>query len=421
MPSPHAWLVRFAAQARVRLAGLLDTLHDWPWMATLATLRLRFREDHLSLTASSLTFTTLFALVPLITVVFTVFSASPMLAGLRHSFETTVLPALLPPEIARPVLLALTRFAERALALGGVSLAVLLVTALALMLTIDRTLNAIWRVRRPRPFGQRMLIYWGALTLGPIVIAVSLTASSYALSASRGWVGPLSAGAAWLLGSADFALLAALMAGLFHFVPNTHVRWRHAWAGGLFVAVGIELAKRAMAWYVGAFPATAAIYGAAAALPVLLLWVYAVWVIVLLGAVIAAYAPSLSMRVARRAATPGHRFDLALELLGVLQLARATPRHGLSLHDLAAQLRLDPLQVEPVLDTLAALDWVGRLDEDGMQRYTLLCEPKATPAQPLVDALLLSPTTVSARFRAAARLGQLTLADLLATEPGIAG
>lgn len=157
MGSPFA----LVARARDRVAELLHLLQDWPYLATLATLRKRFGDDHLSLTASSLTFTTLLALVPLLAVAFTIFAAAPMLADVRHAFETRVLPALLPVDIARPVLGALTRFAERALTLGGVSLATLLVSALLLLLllTIDQALNAIWRVRRPRPFGQRMLVY----------------------------------------------------------------------------------------------------------------------------------------------------------------------------------------------------------------------------------------------------------------------
>ncbi len=409
MASPFARVAHW----RGRIAELADALQEWPWMATLATLRQRFREDHLSLTASSLTFTTVLALVPLLAVVFTVFAAAPMLADLRLDFETRVLPSLLPGEIARPVLAGLTAFAERALALGGIGLATLLFTVLLLMLTVDQTLNAIWRVRRPRPLGQRILVYWAAVTLGPIVLAVSLAVSSYVLSDAPGADGAARTGTAWLLRGVDFALLAALAAGLFHYVPNTQVRWRHAWMGGLFVAVGFGVAKRAMAWYVESFPGTAAIYGAAAALPVLLLWIYAVWVVVLLGAVIAAYAPSLSMQVRRPPATPGCRFDLALELLAEFARARSGPRRGRSLHELAAALRLDPLAVEPVLDTLIALDWVGRLDEAGTPRCVLTCDPATTPAAPLVDALLLSPTTASARFRERAGLSRLRVADLI--------
>lgn len=407
-----AWPLEIVARARRHAADFAETLHDWPWTATLVTLRQRFREDHLSLTASSLTFTTLFALVPLLAVVFAVLAMFPLFDDLRARIETQALPALLPAEIERPVLETLTHFADRALALGGLGLAALLGSALVLLYTIDGTLNAIWRVRRPRPLGQRVLVYWAALTLGPLIVALSLTASSWALSAAQGWAGPMPAALRWLLGTLEFVLLAVTMAGLYHYLPNTDVRWRHALVGGVFVAIGIELAKQALGWYVRAFPANAAIYGAAAALP-LLLWIYTVWVVVLLGAVVAAYAPSLSMRVARRPPTPGDRFDLALVLLRELRGARQRHQRGLTLEALSQRLRLDPLQIEPVLETLLGLDWIGRLDEGGAPRHVLTCEPAATAAAPLVDALLLAPSSATSRFRECAGLGRLTLDALL--------
>ena len=116
------------------------------------------------------------------------------------------------------------------------------------------------------------------------------------------------------------------MAALFHYVPNTHVRWRHALAGGVFVAIGIEVAKRVLAWYVGTMPTISAVYGAFAAVPILLLWIYVGWLIVLWGAVIAAYAPSLSMRIARMPTAPGHRFALALSVIGALARAKQRQR-----------------------------------------------------------------------------------------------
>ena len=298
-----------------RVADAAQALRDWPWYETLRTLRQRFREDHLGLTAGSLTFTTLIALVPLFTVMLAIFTAFPMFASFQGGLEKYFLQSLVPDEIARPVLRALTQFASKARSVGGVGVVVLGVTALATMLTIDRTLNSIWRVRRPRPIAQRVLIYWAALTLGPLIIGISFTLTSYALSASKGFVGALPGGVSLLLDTLEFVLLALGMAGLFHHVPNTWVRWRHALAGGLFVAVAFETAKGALAWYLKAVPNFSAVYGTFATLPILMLWIYLGWVIVLLGAVIAAYAPSLQMRVARRGATPGHRFELALAVL----------------------------------------------------------------------------------------------------------
>ncbi|MBL8360659.1 MAG: YihY family inner membrane protein [Rubrivivax sp.] len=396
-----------------RMAELARTLSAWPWLDTLRTLRERFREDRLGLTASSLTFTTLIALVPLVTVMLAVFSAFPMFASFQSGLENYFLQALVPDNIARPVLRALTQFAAKARDMGSLGLALLVTTAIALMLTIDRTLNAIWRVRRPRPLGQRVLVYWAALTLGPLVIGVSLTMASYALSASKGLVNTLPGGLALAFDSIEFALVALAMAGLYHYMPNTSVRWRHAWAGALFVAVALELAKKGLAWYVATVPGISVIYGAFATLPILLLWIYLVWVIVLLGAVIAAYAPSLQMGIRRPDVAPGSAFELALQLLRALADARGSGLHGLALHQMAETLRLDPLHVEATLETLMRLDWVARLDEEGVQRHVLLCEPASTPAGPLVDALLLRPAAASASFREAAGLGRLTLAQLL--------
>jgi membrane protein len=398
---------------RSRVNELFETLQRWPWLDTARTLRERFREDRLGLTASSLTFTTLIALVPLVTVMLAVFSAFPMFASFQTALEKYFLQALVPDGIAKPVLSALTQFAAKAARLGGVGLGLLVITALALMLTIDRALNAIWRVRRPRPIAQRVLVYWGGLTLGPLLLGISLSLTSWVLTASQGIVGALPGGVAMLLNVVEFALLALGMAALYHYVPHTHVRWRHALAGGVFVATGIEVAKHLLAWYVGTMPTISAVYGAFATVPILLLWIYVGWLIVLWGAVIAAYAPSLSMRIARMPTAPGHRFALALSVIAALSRAKSGDARGLALHDLAAALATDPLQVEPVVDTLAAMDWVARLDEEGGQRLVLLAEPATTPAQSLVNALLLESTPATRVFRERTGLERLTLADLI--------
>jgi membrane protein len=396
-----------------RLASLLQTLRRWPWFDTLRTLRLRFREDRLGLSAGSLTFTTLIALVPLLTVMLAIFTAFPMFSSFQGALEKYFLQALVPDSIARPVLRSLTQFASKASRVGSVGLLLLVATALSMVLTIDRTLNGIWRVRRPRPIAQRILVYWAALTLGPLAIGVSLSATSYALSASRGLVGALPGGVNFIVDLLQFGLLASAMAGLFHYVPNTFVRWAHAWAGGVFVALAFEVAKSALAWYVDSMGTFSAVYGAFATAPILLLWIYLGWVVVLLGAVIAAYAPSLEMRVVRRPDEPGARFAVALELLGQLQRARQAGAQGLTLPQMALALRQDPLQIESVLDRLVELGWVGRLDEEGAQRHVLLGEPQTLLAGPLVEALLLAPRTQTRAFADRTGLQQLTLAELL--------
>jgi membrane protein len=396
-----------------QFADLLQTLRTWPWFDTARTLRQRFKEDRLGITASSLTFTTLIALVPLLTVMLALFAAFPMFGKFQGALQQYFLQSLVPDNIAKPVLGTLTQFAAKANRLGTAGLIFLLISALALMLTIDRTLNGIWRVRKPRPIAQRVLVYWAAITLGPLLLGMSLTLSSYALTASRGIVDALPGGLALALQTLEFVLLALAASALFRYVPNTEVRWRHALAGGLFVASGLEVAKRGLAWYVGSMPGISVIYGAFATLPILLLWIYLSWLVLLFGAVIAAYAPSLQMHLVRQMDAPGQRFGLALALLRDLEQVRRRPPHGLTLAELVAAQRVDPLQVDAMLELLAQLGWVGRLDEDAERRHVLLCDPSTMAAEPLIDQLLLAPDPRSRAFRQQASLSRLTLAQLI--------
>jgi len=220
-------LVRPLARLRDELVLLYAGTRHWPWWQTLLTLRERFRAERLGLTAGSLTFTTLISLVPLLTVMLALFTAFPMFASFQVALEKYFLKSLIPENIARPVLASLTLFATKANRLGTLGLVLLGLTALALMLTIDRTLNSIWRVQRPRPIAQRVLVYWAAMTLGPLLLGGSLTLTSYAISAGQGLVENLPTSLATFLSGLDIALLGIAMAGLFHYVPNTHVRWRH--------------------------------------------------------------------------------------------------------------------------------------------------------------------------------------------------
>ena len=382
---------------RVRLETALKDLSRFPWKSTAHTLRERFSSDQLGLTASSLTFTTTIALVPLITVALAVFTAFPMFSTLQAVLQQWLIESLIPDNISRQVLGYLTQFSGKASKLGVVGVAILLVTALSLILTIDRTLNRIWRVRRRRPLGQRVLIYWAAITLGPLLLGASLTLTSYAISASKGVVGVMPGGVQFLLNVLEFLLLAAGMAALYRFVPNTYVKRGHAWTGGFFVAAGIEAAKKILTLYLAAMPTYSVVYGAFAIVPILLVWIYVAWVIVLLGAVIAAYLPSLLAGVARRASPHGWQFQLAIEALQQLHAVRDAAVRGLTIMQLATRLQVDSVQMEPVLETLTALDWVGRLDEeqaaeqvDRGSRYVLLANPDATLLAPLMEQLLLA-------------------------------
>ena len=396
--------------------GRLSALRNWPWLAALQTLRLRFAEARLGQTAGSLTFTTLISLVPLLTVMLALFTAFPIFASFQLALEKYFLQSLIPPTIAKPVLASLTQFAAKANRLGLVGLILLGATALALMFTIDRTLNTIWRVQRPRPMVQRMLVYWAALTLGPLALGASLTLTGYALSASKGLASSLPGGVGALLNLVELAVLSMAVAGLFHYVPNTHVRWRHALVGGLFVALAFDLAKSLLAWYLKQVPTFSTLYGAFATVPIFLIWMYLGWVIMLLGALLAANIPALGGRMLHRPEVPGLRLELALEALRELWRSRREGEAGVAAQELARRLRVDPLQLEPALEALLGLDWLGRLEEAGSQRLVLLCAPEQTPAAPLLHALLAGNSGSLAPLWQRSEWDRLSLARLLGVQ-----
>lgn len=386
-------------RARMRMRQLLQTLKLFPWRNTLQTLQTRFQQDQLGLTASSLTFTTLLALVPFFTVLLSVFTAFPSFGRLQETLQRWLVDSLIPREIAEQVMDYLVQFSSKASQLGIVGLAFLLLTVVSLILTMDKTLNQIWRVQRMRPLGQRLLIYWGVITFGPLLMGLSIATTSYVLSASSGLVAGLPEGLQIGFNSLEFLLLSAAMAALYHFVPNTPVKWRHAWAGGLFVAAGMALAKNVLGLYLSTVPTYSAIYGTFATLPILLIWIYTCWVIFLLGAVIAAYWPSLMSGTSRNIHHPGWKLELALEVIAALEPYRDQEQRGLPALVLAKRLRVDRLQLEPSLAALTAIRWVGAMPdtgtsylEEGEPRYVLLADPDTTPLAALIGELLLVQT-----------------------------
>lgn len=394
----------------------LEHTRRFPWASTGRTLLERFREDRLGLQASSLTFTTTMALVPFFTVALAVFTAFPMFGKLQSALQAWLVQSVIPDAIARQVLGYLTQFAAKANRLGAVGIAALFVTAIALVLTIDRTLNGIWRVRRQRPLGQRVLMYWAVLTLAPLALGASLSLSASVIAASRGIVGGMPGTLQVLVDIIEFLLFVVGLTALYRYVPHTHVEPRHALAGGLFAATGIEIARRLLALYLGKVPTYSLIYGAFATLPVLLLWIYIAWLIVLWGAVIAAYMPGLLALERRPGTSPGWRFELALDVLRALAAVRETPARGLDLKQLTRELRVDALQLEPVLETLVALDWVGAVNEiqdEARSRYVLLANVAETPLAPLAERLLLVRTDSTRRFWDRIAAPAVTLKEVL--------
>ncbi|PVE43894.1 YihY family inner membrane protein [Limnohabitans planktonicus] len=388
----------------------------FPWRQMAGVLAERFRDARLGVSASSLTFTTVLALVPLFAVGLAVFAAFPVFGKFQDTIQRWLVESLVPESIARQVLSYLTQFSRKASRLGSVGLVAVLMSAVFLMVTIERTLGQIWGLQRQRPLPQRVLLYWSAITLGPLFLGASLAITSYVVTASRDVVDVLPGSIRWLLDSFEFVLLTACVSGLYFYVPFTRVRWRHAITAGFLVAASLELAKKAMAVYLLQVPTYSLIYGAFAALPILLVWIYVTWLLVLLGAVLAASLPELGRQSWRKPEGAGWSFRLALEVLAELNTAKASELRGLSTDELAVRLRVETRELRQVLEVLQTLDWVGRLTEQndlGQARQILLIDPAQVRVGPLADRLLVSRTGEDDPVWSQSGLDRIQLAQLL--------
>jgi membrane protein len=266
---------------------------------TRLTIR-RARQERLAQAAGSLTFTTVLSIVPLLAVSFALFTRFPIFRRFETAIEEYLLKSLLPAEISRTVLQYLRQFAENASGLTLLGSLFVLLTAVALLLTVENALNRIWQVRKGRPILRRVGLYLVMLAIGPPALGVSLWATSYVLAASIGALGAVPPSLAFVLNLGPVLLSVSVLATLFRFVPNTRVRWRDALVGGLIAGIGLELGKRGFAAYLLKVPTYKAVYGAFAAFPVFLMWVYFSWLVTLTAALIAA-------NLARAAPRPGRR------------------------------------------------------------------------------------------------------------------
>jgi membrane protein len=254
---------------------------------TRLTIR-RAREERLAQVAGSLTFTTVLAVAPLLAVSFALFTRFPIFKHFEKALEEYLLKSLLPADISRTVLQYLSQFAENANGLTLLGSLFVLATAIAMLLTVENALNQIWDVKRGRPLFKRVGLYLLMLAIGPPALGASLWATSYVLGASMGLIGTVPPGVKFVLTLGPVMLGAVGLTALFYFVPNTRVRRRDALAGGLIASVAFELGKRGFAVYVLKAPTYKAVYGAFAAFPVFLLWVYFSWLVTLTAALIAA-------------------------------------------------------------------------------------------------------------------------------------
>lgn len=250
----------------------------------LVTLYLqRCQRDQVGMISGYLAYISLLSLVPLVAVAFSVLNAFPMFSGLRQDIEAFVYANVVPSR-GDEFQTYINGFVENIGQMTTVGVLFLLVVALMLMHNIDKTLNKIWRVQKRPRLMISLSIYWMILTLGPILLGASIAMTSYlaALSHLADDYTPIFSTLFLTVAPYAISLLAFFI--LYQLVPNTRVRYRYAFWGALFGSVLFEMLKKSFALYIHHFPTYQAIYGALALVPILFVWVYLCWVVVLLGA-----------------------------------------------------------------------------------------------------------------------------------------
>ena len=256
-----------------------------------ASLRLRyllnrFVEDRLNASAAALTFVSLFALVPLLTVTLSIASALPAAGNIEDKLNEFLLQFLL-PESSTQVVQYLSTFISQARALTVFGVIILLVSAILMLRNVEKALNDIWRNRANRKPLASFLLYWAVLSLGPAAIGFGLGIRAYLFAATNDWGGLHLFGLGSLLISLlPFVISAIGLTCLYAVVPNCQVPLRHALIGGVFAAITFTLA-RMLFTAIMAKSSYTLVYGAFAAVPLFLLWIYVTWIIVLIGAVLA--------------------------------------------------------------------------------------------------------------------------------------
>jgi membrane protein len=238
-----------------------------------------------------------------------------------------------------------------------------------MMLMIDRVSNHIWRVKTSRPFAQRIVVYWAVVTLGPLLIGVSMTVTSslFTMTGDVTRNAPMFGTVMYTLVSLLLTMVAFTL--LYMAVPNRLVEWRDAAWGGLVAAIAFEIAKRIFVVFVAKFPTYTVIYGALAAVPIFLVWIYVSWLVVLLGAVIAAALPVVKYERWWHVPTPGSAFVDAMEVLKVLYHARDNAANaGVESGAIRAATRLGFEEMENLLEKMLAVGWVGRVKTEQHRR-----------------------------------------------------
>jgi membrane protein len=352
----------------------------------------RFNADGCFAAAGALSYTALVSLVPLAAIALGSLSVFPIFGQVHDQILALVFKNFV-PTIGEEAAWWFRAFADSAAQTTAIGVIGIAATGVLLLVTVEDQLNVIWRVTSPRPWGQRVLAYWTLITLGPLLVGLSLSLSTYFEIAARhagfgqeafqwiesGWLHGLARAVPALL---EFVALTLL----YWLIPNCAVRWRDAALGALTATLAIELLKVGFTIYIGAMSYYQTVYGTLAAIPIFLLWMYISWMAVLLGAESAAALPH--WRIDERIGTVsagGLRLGLSLALIA--SLARGQRRGAApTTAALAADLGVPTTVVDEHMRPLATAGFVAHTQEGS---WVLAWSPETATVHDLYEALRL--------------------------------
>ncbi|EPH7930317.1 YihY family inner membrane protein [Neisseria gonorrhoeae] len=315
----------------------------------------RFSEERVPQAAASMTFTTLLALVPVLTVMVAVASIFPVFDRWSDSFVSFVNQTIV-PQGADMVFDYIDAFRDQANRLTAIGSVMLVVTSLMLIRTIDNAFNRIWRVNTQRPWMMQFLVYWALLTFGPLSLGVGISfmvgsvQDSVLSSGAQQWADALKT-------AARLAFMTLLLWGLYRFVPNRFVPARQAFVGALITALCLETARFLFTWYMGNFDGYRSIYGAFAAMPFFLLWLNLLWTLVLGGAVLTSSLSYWQGEAFRRGFDSRGRFDDVLKILLLLDAAQKEGR-TLSVQEFRRHINMGYDELGELLEKLARYGYI---------------------------------------------------------------
>ncbi|HFC3429596.1 TPA: YihY family inner membrane protein [Neisseria gonorrhoeae] len=315
----------------------------------------RFSEERVPQAAASMTFTTLLALVPVLTVMVAVASIFPVFDRWSDSFVSFVNQTIV-PQGADMVFDYIDAFRDQANRLTAIGSVMLVVTSLMLIRTIDNAFNRIWRVNTQRPWMMQFLVYWALLTFGPLSLGVGISfmvgsvQDSVLSSGAQQWADALKT-------AARLAFMTVLLWGLYRFVPNRFVPARQAFVGALITAFCLETARFLFTWYMGNFDGYRSIYGAFAAVPFFLLWLNLLWTLVLGGAVLTSSLSYWQGEAFRRGFDSRGRFDDVLKILLLLDAAQKEDR-TLSVQEFRRHINMGYDELGELLEKLARYGYI---------------------------------------------------------------